>query len=55
MNDLGWISTPATFVVADEWRGVFYVGLFRLLLAFPSGRLETRARIFAVSFLSRWR
>ena len=51
MTDLGWISTPATFVVADEWRGVFYIFLFWLLLAFPSGRLELRAdRIFVVSF-----
>ena len=51
MTDLGWISTPATFVVADEWRGVFYGFLFWLLLAFPSGRLESRAdRIFVVVF-----
>ena len=51
MTDLGWISTPATFVVADEWRGVFYGFLFWLLLAFPSGRLESRAdRIFVVLF-----
>jgi signal transduction histidine kinase len=50
-TDLGWVGTPATFVVADEWRGVFYGFLFWLLLAFPSGRLESRAdRIFAVSF-----
>ena len=51
ITDLGWISTPAAFVVADEWRGVFYVFLFWLLLAFPSGRLGSRAdRIFVVSF-----
>ena len=51
MTDLGWISTPATFVVADEWRGVFYAFLFWLLLAFPSGRLGSRAdRILVVSF-----
>ena len=51
MTDLGWISTPATFVVADEWRGVFYGFLFWLLLAFPSGRLASRAdRIFVVVF-----
>jgi len=41
--DVGWISTPATFVAADEWRGVFYAFLFWLLLAFPSGRLESQA------------
>jgi signal transduction histidine kinase len=51
MTDLGWISTPATFVVADEWRGMFYGFLFWLLLAFPSGRLETRAeRSFVILF-----
>jgi signal transduction histidine kinase len=51
MTDLGWISTPATFVLADEWRGVFYAFLFWLLLAFPSGRLGSRAdRILVVSF-----
>ena len=51
MTDVGWISTPATFVVADEWRGMFYGFLFWLLLAFPSGRLESRAdRTFVVLF-----
>jgi signal transduction histidine kinase len=50
-TDLGWIGTPATFVAADEWRGVFYAFLFWLLLAFPSGRLESRAdRVFVVVF-----
>jgi len=51
--DLGWISTPATFVAADEWRGVFYAFLFWLLLAFPSGRLESRAdRIYVSAFFA---
>jgi signal transduction histidine kinase len=50
-TDLGWITTPATFVVADEWRGLYYGFLFWLVLAFPSGRLASKAdRIYVVSF-----
>lgn len=52
-TDLGWISTPETFVFADEWRGLFYVVLFWLLLAFPSGRLGSRVdRLFVVAVLT---
>ena len=51
LTDLGWIETPATFVFADEWRGLFYAMLFWLLLAFPSGKLDSRLdRIYIVSF-----
>ena len=53
MTDLGWIDTPATFIVADEWRGLFAGFLFWLLLAFPSGRLESRAdRLYVIRSLS---
>jgi hypothetical protein len=41
LTDLGWIDTPATFIFADEWRGIPYAILFHLLLAFPRGRLES--------------
>jgi signal transduction histidine kinase len=51
MSDLGWIKTPATFIVADEWRGLFAGFLFWLLLAFPSGRLQSKTdRLSVVSF-----
>jgi signal transduction histidine kinase len=47
LTDLGWIRTPATFIFADEWRGIFYAILWHLLLAFPGGRLASRfERVF---------
>jgi len=49
-TDLGWLHSPWPTVVADEWRGIFYAILFHLLLAFPSGRLQSRAeRVLVVS------
>jgi signal transduction histidine kinase len=51
LTDLGWIDTPATFIFADEWRGLFYAMLFWLLLAFPTGRLGSRLdRVYIVAF-----
>jgi hypothetical protein len=50
-SDLGWLRTPWTYVIADEWRGLFYAVLFHLLLAFPSGRLRSTVdRVFVASF-----
>jgi signal transduction histidine kinase len=49
-TDLGWISTPVTFVFADDWRALFYVFLIWLLLAFPGGRLGSRVdRAFVIA------
>jgi signal transduction histidine kinase len=51
VTDLGWIDTPATFIFADEWRGIAYALLFHLLLAFPSGCLESKLdRIYVGAF-----
>jgi signal transduction histidine kinase len=53
LTDLGWIDTPATFIFADEWRGLSFAMLFWLLLAFPSGRLDSRLdRIYIVCFFA---
>ena len=49
-TDIGWISTPATFIFADEWRSLFYVVFIWLLLAFPSGALASRVdRAFVIA------
>ena len=52
-TDVGWIETPATYIFADEWRGLFYAVLFWLFLAFPSGKLDSRLdRIYVVCFFA---